>query len=77
MGWLRRQVEEHRCSLPPIDGSVRAGDVWQCDMCSTVYRVESSMRGEKDYRLVTPAEADVYLRRVERRQGLSDDEVHI
>lgn len=76
MGWLRRQVEEHRCGLPPIDSTVRGGDVWQCDTCGTVYRVESSMRGEKDYHAVTPAEAGKYLRQV-KRQGLGDDEVHI
>lgn len=40
--WIKRDVDIHRCSLPRLKSEnpdARVGDVWQCDNCSTKWRV--------------------------------------
>jgi hypothetical protein len=68
--WLYRDADQHKCDLPklgPIDA--RHGDVWQCDVCQVLYRVEDQEHHGMFLVAVPLRQQDTVLRRINRKEG--------
>jgi hypothetical protein len=37
--WIRRDVDVHLCNRPGYNSSIHVGDLWQCNGCNVVWRV--------------------------------------
>lgn len=46
--WIRKKANEHFCSKPLYKIGTSVGDLWQCNTCNRIWRVETMGWDQRD-----------------------------